>query len=336
MGGRWLRIWLSRALRCIGLRGGRQGRRLDTMPRRGETVGGYWGRMAAAQDPDCPAFPGAWTSHPTVRAAVMRRISGREGVEWIQWVREEFLPEGVENALSLGCGGGAHERKAMEVGLCRRVEGVDISPEAVEAAQERARKMGLKGITYRVADLNTLELPSSSYDLVLSAQSLHHVQALEHLLDQVRQALRPGAWLVLNEYVGPSRFQWTEEQLAIVNRLLRELPVEMRRFGGPGGPVRREIPRPNPDDLAAEDPSEAVRSAEILPLVAARFEVVAQRDFGGTILNPLLERIVPNFDPDEEKDVAILRLLAAFEEVLLGGGLVSSDFAVVVARRPAD
>jgi 2-polyprenyl-3-methyl-5-hydroxy-6-metoxy-1,4-benzoquinol methylase len=291
-------------------------------------VSALWADRAAESE-DCPALPGVWTSHPVVRAAMNRRISGRGDVEWLAWAKQAFLPEPVGRALSLGCGGGQVEREAITLGLCREIEGVDVSGGAIELARQRAEAAGLAGISYRVADLNSILLPSARYDLVIVKQALHHIQALGHVLDQVKGSLRPGGWFLVNEYIGPSRFQWTDLQMEIMNQLLACLPERLRRLGEA---VRERLERATPEQIGAHDPSEAVCSAEIVPLVEARFEVVARRDFGGTLLNPMLEGVITNFDVADENDAAMLRLLIAFEDILLERGVLTSDFAVLVVR----
>ena len=292
-------------------------------------VSELWGRHAA-ESGERPYLPGAWTSHPIVRGAMNRRISGREDMEWLAWARWRFFPNPASRVLSLGCGGGLVEREAVSLGLCQTIEGVDLSAEAIAVARRRAADGDLSGITYRVADLNSLELAPASYDIVICKQALHHVERLEHLLDQVRQSLRPGGWFLVNEYVGPSRFQWTDVQLGLMNELLMLLPERLRRLSGG---VRERIDRLPAEVVAASDPSEAVRSGEIAPLLLSRFELVERRDFGGTLLHPLLAEIIANFDPANESEATILRLLIAFEDALLGHGVLTSDFAVFILRR---
>ena len=296
-------------------------------------VSQFWAARAA-ETGDCPALPGIWTWHPVVRAGMNRRISGRGDMEWLAWVQAAFFPEPVGRALSLGCGGGQLEREAISLRLCRAVEGVDVSEGAVALARQRAADAGLPGITYRVADLNQVELPAGTYDLVMVKQSLHHVSRLEHVLDQVLRSLRPRGWLLVNEFVGPSRFQWTETQLSIINQLLPLLPERLRRVGGPQGAVRERVDPAPIEQLLAQDPSEAVRSSEILSLVEQRFEVLVRRDFGGTLLNPMLEGIAPNFSPESEEDTAILQLLILTEDLLIERKAIPSDFTLLVTRKP--
>src|SRR4029453_9157950 len=105
------------------------------------------------------------------------------------------------HGLSLGCGYGPTERHALLVGLCERFDAFDLSPEAIAVAEEEARKAGLGDlIAYRVADLNTVELAAHAYDFAIAAQSLHHVEALEHLLDQVAASLTEDGIFIVQEY----------------------------------------------------------------------------------------------------------------------------------------
>lgn len=57
--------------------------------------------------------------------------------------------------------------------------------------------------------------------------------------------------------------------------------------------------------MIANDPSEAVRSADLLPMMEGRFEILERKNLGGTILMHLLYDIVQNFrwdDPHERRD----------------------------------
>lgn len=51
-------------------------------------------------------------------------------------------------------------------------------------------------IDYRIADLETLELPAATYDLVYSALAFHYVQDFGRLVRMIHKALAPGGDLV--------------------------------------------------------------------------------------------------------------------------------------------
>jgi len=89
---------------------------------------------------------------------------------------------------------------------------------------------------------------------------------------------------------------------------------------------------PDPAAVRAIDPSESVRSAQILEAVRSAFEIVACREIGGTILQFLLANIAGNFRSDDSDSIDVLRLLFHLEDTLLKVGEIQSDFMVIVAQ----
>ena len=69
----------------------------------------------------------------------------------------------------------------------------------------------------------------------------------------------------------------------------------------------------------------------MIPVMWNYFDVSEQVDFGGTLLNPLLEEIAGHFS-DTARDVAILDRLFDTERRLLQRSVIPSDFAVLVGR----
>jgi SAM-dependent methyltransferase len=254
------------------------------------------------------------------------------GHHWYGFLKEHYFPQPVERVLSVGCGSGHLERGLQSHGICVATEAFDVSPAAVVVAQEKAAEAGCGDVRYWVADGNSIRLPRSRYDAVFASMSLHHVTKLERLLKQIHGALKPGGIFVVNEYVGPSRFQWTDAQLRIMNEALPLLPDRLRLQSNTGA-IKTGVCRPSVEDVIREDPSEAVRSADIPRLLRRYFRIETRVDYGGTLLYPLLEYIVGNFDASREDDVAILRLLSHLEDELIRDGILQSDFAFFVARR---
>ena len=219
--------------------------------------------------------------------------------------------------------------------MAERFDAYDISPEAVEVAREEAERAGYGDRTfYEARDLNVIELEPDRYDAVFATQTLHHIEALEHLLDQVRGSLTDRGLLVVNEYVGPVRFQFPDERLPLMNELLLALP-ETHRRNLRTGETKNEVVRPDEREVKRVDPSESVRSNEILGLLEERFEIVYRADFGGTLLQFVLADIAGNFDPADPNDVAMIDLVCLYEKTLIDEGVLPSDFVYLVARRRA-
>jgi SAM-dependent methyltransferase len=278
----------------------------------------------------------AWTEHPFVRAERLnRKVSGSTNHDCHQWFLETARELGytfpVASALSLGCGFGDLERGYSQYDFAVAHEGIDIAEAAVAEAARLARAAGFGHITYRAADLNSAELPEASYDIVLAHQSVHHIEHLEHLAAQVHRTLKPGGLFMMNEYVGPNRLQMEPSQQAFADVLFSLLPDRYLMIL-PNGSVRRSIAPASADEVAAHDPSEAVRSEDIVPIMEGTFQLIARRDYGGNILQHGLDKIVANFRDGDPLDNEWLSWLFRSEDCLLAEGAPSS-FAVFVYRK---
>jgi SAM-dependent methyltransferase len=295
-------------------------------------VAACWGDTAEARR---RAPLQGWLDSPLVlREYVHPRLYGRAEGNWLAGISRRLGIPAAGHWLSLGCGGAGAEIGAARDGLFASMVALDVAGRAVEAAERAAAAAGISSIEFGVADLNRPTLPAATYDVVMMSMALHHVAALEALFAAVRTTLKPRGIFLVNEFVGPRQLQFTDLQLAIVRDLLAALP-ERLRIDSATGQVKSEYVRLPVEHWNLWDPSEAVRSDEIVPLLHRHFEVVLQIDYGGTLLNPLLEHIVHNFDPRNEADVALIRMLARFEELAIRHGVVGNDFAVMAMRVPA-
>ena len=274
-----------------------------------------------------------WTELARVQAILNRRVSGDEDVDPYLWFLRTRL-EGrlpVARALTIGCGAGDLERGLATYGFAASHDAFDVAPGAIEKARTAASGAGLGRVRYSVANGNDLTLESNVYDVVFGVHSIHHVERLERLFEQIARSLKPDGLFFMNEFVGPTRFQWSDRQLEVVNGLLRALPARYRR-STVGDGLKERVPRPTIAEMVASDQSEAVRSIEILELAAAHFELLEVRPYGGTVLLLLLHDIAGNFSPSVPGGPEILSAIADLEWALVSSGDLPSDFAVVVAR----
>ena len=328
----------------------------------------------------------SWLELPAIRAHINQCVSGDPEQNWVSYVLARHLRARLPLArcLSLGCGSGDLERELSGLDAYVRCDAFDLAPGAIRLAQKLAAEQGIDNVSYAVADVNKVDLAPTSYDAVWIDMALHHFDRLEHVCEQIARALTPGGLLVVNEYIGPDRFQFPARQKEVINRCLDLIPRHLR-LGVPefvadendrrvgrrgigwfsrrvidkildgdllgvarrraarwmaarrGQPLERTVsPFPTVRDLVAADPSEAVRSSEILAVLADHFEIVEERPWGGSLLHFLLGGIAGNF---AAKNAGSLELLDAFIEIetaLIRSGDLSNDFTVVVARpRPA-
>lgn len=276
-----------------------------------------------------------WLSHPMVRARVNVLASGDPKRDTYDRLADIMISRGhrlpIARAVSIGCGQGGVERDLVRRGIVRDIDCYDLADGAIDEARRSTAEEGLQGLRFQVADFETAALPGNSVNLVLAHQSLHHIERLEQLFGVVAAALRPDGLLHLHEFVGPSRFQWTDAQVDEANAFIRRLPPRLRALAS--GRQRSLQGRATVAAMIASDPSEAVRSADILPTLRKYFDVVEERNLGGAILHLALAGVASNFDESSTDDVAMLEGLFRQEDEGMANGLLESDFKTIVAQR---
>jgi SAM-dependent methyltransferase len=276
-----------------------------------------------------------WLDSAIVRERYIHpAISGQPDVSWFEWVMAGYVPRTAASICNLGCGDGSLERHARVLGCRAAFDSIDIAEGALAVAREEAARLGLAGISYQQVDLNNLCSLPKQYEVVFGCMSLHHVRNLEQLFQAVHEALVPGGRLIFNEFIGPRKFQWTDLQLEIINRVLAAFPSRLREDRSQPGSIKEPARRPTIEEMDRIDPSEAVLSERIMPLAHQFFEPVVIREYGGTILHLLLDRIIGNFREDTEEDREILFDVFELEALLLKTKVLPSDFAVAVFEKP--
>jgi SAM-dependent methyltransferase len=178
-----------------------------------------------------------WWDSARLERYRFRRLSGRDEepreahAHWYQYLLERFpeLGRGEKRSwLSLCCGSGQLERYFAGQNAFVACVAVDASRRAVDEARRRADEEGREGIEYRVADLNTYRLPEAAYDVVIAQGGLHHITALEALLERVAAALKPDGLFLMHEYVGASRLRFGARQREVINALMHLVPPAQR------------------------------------------------------------------------------------------------------------
>ncbi|MBU4174684.1 MAG: methyltransferase domain-containing protein [Actinobacteria bacterium] len=296
---------------------------------RDERVASCWGEQTSFREDSELMRSIAWAEHPLTERYINRKVTGDDEAYWVDWAAGKHLDSPVEVGLSLGSGSGYIERHIIDGGYSTAMEGVDISAEAVRLAGEAACG---RPVTYRKLDLNRDSLEEERYDFVVSAAALHHVTNLEHCLSEVHRSLNDGGLLIMHEFVGPDRFQWTDRQLDLVNRVYAVIP-DRYRHNSITGEAHDSIERKPIGHMIEADPSEAVRSSEVLGVVSRFFETVELKEIGGALLHPLLEGIIGNFDEGDPCDAALLKMIIALDDAHTARDYLSSDFVVLVGRK---
>jgi len=272
-----------------------------------------------------------WGQVPQVAQYMNRLISGDPHVDFIDYTAQRYLnplrEQGPVTMLSLCTGIGQLELSFVKRGIADKVVGYEVSKECVQAANQAARKEGLQDrVTFIQLDLNQGTFaPEVFYDAILNEAALHHIKNLDHLIGECRRVSKPHTVFINHDYVGPNHNQWTEKQLSYINRIMAILPPALRGSLTNPGAIHEKKNALSMEEMLKIDPTEGVRSEEILPTMQKFFKIRDYKPYGGPILHMLLNDMARNFLAPEH--APLVDLLVLFEESLIDEGVLNTDFA---------
>lgn len=233
--------------------------------------------------------------------------------------------------LELGCNSGA-----LSIAVARRgaaVEGLDIAADALNVARayyETIKAEVAGQVSYAVADLNRVELPENTYDVIMVKGTLHHLPEADALLEQVYGALKPGGllWVMDTFCRTPFRSVLAASALTFVlptKVSYREKFAGLRRFGF-GAPARVQASI-EADGLS---PFEGVgREVDWLAVVHKRF--VVERE----ALSPaIVGYIAAQVRFSDRLAWPLLRALRAVDLLLVRLHVLGSSGMTLYARKP--
>jgi len=122
-----------------------------------------------------------------------RQVHGLEGAPEWPTIRAMLPALADKRVADLGCGFGWASRWMRAEGAAS-VLGLDLSQNMIARAKADTSD---PAIEYRIADLETLELPEAAFDLVYSSLSFHYVEDFRRLARMIHKApmktaARPG------------------------------------------------------------------------------------------------------------------------------------------------
>ena len=257
-------------------------------------------------------------NHPKI-LAYKKKSLGQDGpveeyADWAHFLLADYGPR--ERCLSLGSGIGRVEKYLVNAGFTERMETYELCADSNESIRQKDSR-----INTLVADLNFTDLQPNSYDFILCHGVLHHLINLEHVLHMINLALKEDGIFLVYEYVGETRWQFTERRLNSLREMFPglvfkpPLPCNIRGF-------------------------ESVRSGELLGLIQDQFGNKCKQSvcYGGVYF-PFLICTAPKADVQIDRVVAL-------DEMVMKKGILSpcyhmgiygkSDRLPIPARRWSD
>jgi SAM-dependent methyltransferase len=271
-----------------------------------------------------------WNMIPAVRQRLNELATGNPECCYEKYVIDHYLANKMElSLLSIGCGTASHELFFARNGPFKYVHGIDLAPALIASASKQAASMKLDNTHFEVKNFLT-ESFDQHYDVVLFHQSLHHFEDFRHIMGTfLPSVLKKNGMLVINEFVGPTRLQWTHEQLIAANASLNILPKDYRRIFKTSF-YKNKIYRPGIWRMLASDPSESIKSADIMVALHEHLTTIEEKALGGNLLHLVLKDIAHHFCDRGDSSAKLLQNLFNQEDIFLKRN--PSDFIFGIYR----
>ena len=275
----------------------------------------------------------SWAESETVKLYINKRISGNEHKNSYRMVIDEYGQ--FDRALIVGCGSGALERDLFRLGFFNEAVGVDIAEESLKLARKKSKEDGIDKIKYINLDLESKDLKKLGFfDVIIVNMVAHHIFNLNSFFKRITNLLTDSGRLIMQEYIGPNRFQHDKKTIRIINSILSVLDdnFKINQMPGSGLSIKNNYVPNTVEHFLATDPSEAINSEKIMSNFKKYFITESQRSFGGNVNHMLLSGIVDNFE-NSTNGKQILKLLMLFEELLEEYKVIKPDFTFVIGKK---
>jgi SAM-dependent methyltransferase len=185
-------------------------------------------------------MPGEWNAFARANAAQRwRRQSAAMGRNMTEVIVAEAKLEPGMRVLDIACGTG---EPAISLALLLNgtglVLGVDISPQPLKIAEQRARERSLGNVGFQQADVHSLPFADDSFDRVTCRLGVMFFSDLARALGETHRVLKPHGRITLLAW-GPMRQPYFESTIGTILRMIpgSALPDSCRqmfRFGNAG------------------------------------------------------------------------------------------------------
>ncbi len=245
---------------------------------------------------DCSNF---WII-PEVRRRWNRFISGHSDIGYEEFLSTNYFQDPKKTkVLALGSGDCSHEILLATLNPHWQIDCFDFCDKRLNVAIKTAKDKNLNNISFYLENIVTYNFESEKYDIVFFHASLHHFSKIHHFLKYtVIRSLKTNGYLIINEYVGKSRLQYSKEQITYINKALQLIPKKYRKIYKTkyyknhyyGNGILK---------MFIADPSECVDSESILPAIHHHFDIVVEKPYGNNLLHSTLKDIAHHFVENE-------------------------------------
>lgn len=224
--------------------------------------------------------------------------------------------------LSIGSGSGEVEIRVAKILLERGVQNfklvcAELSPILLERLRSQVAAEGLVDYFEAIEqDLNSINIPGR-FDMIMANHALHHIVELEALFQYSHERLNDRGIFVTCDMIGRNGHMRWPEAAAFVKAIWPTLKPQQRYHV-----LLQKLHETFTDHDCSKVGFEGVRAEDILDLVLKKFQPYKFVGAGG-IIDMFVDRGYGHgFDVNDEQDVALIRLIADINEMLLDANVI--------------
>ena len=236
-------------------------------------IGDYWDNRVVADRPI------SWMGHPYISSTFNKRIYDFDSDLWgnglFEVLKRKYVRKGrkFKKAISVACGNGRKEMDLVRNGLIDHIKLYELAKNRIEEGKKLAKRYGIEDkVEFVYGDAFKLETTGEQYDLVLWLNAIHHMMDTRMAIEWSNDVLLPGGFFIMDDYVGPNRFQWSRIVMEYCNMARAKFPKSIFRRSEKFKKKRHQVMRVVDQNLVSGvDPSEAADSSRILEAISFSF-----------------------------------------------------------------
>lgn len=237
----------------------------------------------------------------------------------VKKLASDSLP--YKRGISVGGGTGQKEMNLIKQGIVESFDLYELSQARISIGIELSKKQSLdQKIKFIFGNAFELANEPEQYDFVHWNGSLHHMLDVHKAVKWSKDILKKGGLFYMFDFIGATRFQWSDEQLKIATKVRYAFRLS-KYLSNPRNPNRyltTEMTKPDIKKLIETDPSEAADSDRIIEAINKYFPNAEIKKIGGVIYHLALSNMFHNFD--ENTDKILLDLLMIIDELCADAG----------------
>lgn len=244
-----------------------------------------------------------WSDSGTIMDHITRLICGnpclslqKANIHLIQRISSN-LP--YKHGISVACGTGVKEMELLENNIVSNFTCYELAEQAIQTGRQEAERRNLKErITFYHLDVFKQTFKPGSFDFVYWDNAIHHMFDAYSAMKWSKDLLSDNGCFFMFDFIGPSRFQWTDEQMNILKQILESM--DDKYFLTPGSEYmwKKEPSKMTIEEMLEADPSEAADSDNIIPAFKEYFPDGTLIPLGGLIYVLGLDGILVNIPED--------------------------------------